>query len=298
VDAGGSVPPPAFVVPSTPPPSRPPAVAPGDVSVVDFDYAPRTVSVNAGASVRFVNNGSAPHTITALDASFDSGLMAKGDAYTRRFPTPGTFEYFCIYHPNRTGTVRVLDASGSAPAPAAAMAVPTTASGTESTSESTGFASISMIDLAYEPKSMIVKRGTEITWRNTGLAPHTSPQGTAASIAAGHAGQLLPEVRYARNDCLFLHASPGMEATIVVTENVATGAASAPKKDAAEAAITPNAATSPIKAHENTANLASRPDHAVRNAWIVVLCVVALTGVVTLPVVVYGLRSGSPGSSR
>jgi len=103
----------------TPAPPPPPA-APGNVQVFDFDYAPRDLTVTVGASVRFENVGAKKHTVTANDGSFDSGLMATGDAYSHTFDQLGTFQYYCDLHPDMVGsvTVRVSSTSGSAwPAP-------------------------------------------------------------------------------------------------------------------------------------------------------------------------------------
>jgi plastocyanin len=42
-------------------------------------------------------------------AGFDSGLIAEGDSFSRKFDKPGTYRYFCIPHEGAgmTGTVVV-----------------------------------------------------------------------------------------------------------------------------------------------------------------------------------------------
>ena len=40
----------------------------------------------------------AMHTVTATASSWDSGNVAAGGTFTRRFDTPGTFSYFCTIH--------------------------------------------------------------------------------------------------------------------------------------------------------------------------------------------------------
>jgi plastocyanin len=101
-----------------PTPTPPPAPGAEAVTVVDFDFRPGTVDVPAGATVVWSNDGVAPHTVTATDGSWDSGMVAPGDAFRRRFDAPGTYEYLCAFHPDMTGTVRVSGSSQAAPQPA------------------------------------------------------------------------------------------------------------------------------------------------------------------------------------
>jgi len=68
---------------------------------------PLTVVVGVNSTVTWVNNDIAPHTVTANDASFDSGNVSPGQSFTFTFTTPGTYQYHCVYHPWMTGTVIV-----------------------------------------------------------------------------------------------------------------------------------------------------------------------------------------------
>jgi plastocyanin len=68
---------------------------------------PVTVVVGINNTIKWVNNDNAPHTVTANDASFDSGNVAQGQSFTFTFTTPGTYHYHCIYHPWMIGTVIV-----------------------------------------------------------------------------------------------------------------------------------------------------------------------------------------------
>ena len=77
------------------------------VHIKDFKYVPATVTVAAGATVRFVNDDGEAHTVTASDKSFDSGGLDSGEAWSHRFTSVGTFAYFCAVHPYMHGTVVV-----------------------------------------------------------------------------------------------------------------------------------------------------------------------------------------------
>ena len=84
--------------------SPPPQAA---VRIKDFAYAPARLTVPAGTTVRFVNDDTEAHTVTAVDRSFDSGGLDSGESWTHRFAAPGTFAYFCAIHPYMHGTVVV-----------------------------------------------------------------------------------------------------------------------------------------------------------------------------------------------
>jgi plastocyanin len=77
------------------------------VHVKNFAYAPATLSVAAGTTVRFVNDDGEAHTVTASDKSFDSGGLDTGEAWSHRFTSAGTFAYFCAVHPYMHGTIVV-----------------------------------------------------------------------------------------------------------------------------------------------------------------------------------------------
>lgn len=66
-----------------------------------------TVVIQAGQTVRFFNADDVKHTATADDNSWGTGTMNSGDSFVRRFDEPGTYTYFCSYHPEMTGTVIV-----------------------------------------------------------------------------------------------------------------------------------------------------------------------------------------------
>ncbi len=72
-----------------------------------FAPSPVTVVIGVNNTVTWVNDDSAPHTVTANDGSFGSGNIAPTGTFTFTFTTPGTYEYHCLYHPWMVGTVIV-----------------------------------------------------------------------------------------------------------------------------------------------------------------------------------------------
>ena len=87
------------------------AAASASVTISDFKFAPKSVTVNEGDSVTFTNNGPTLHTATAEDGSFDTGNLDKGDSDTVTFDSAGTIAYICTPHPFMKGTVVVQAAS-------------------------------------------------------------------------------------------------------------------------------------------------------------------------------------------
>lgn len=107
--AAAAAPPPP--TPSAAPASAPaPTVAPrsvaGTVQVRDYEFAPQKLTVGRGTAVTFKNTGKAVHTVTG--DGFDSGDLAAGATFVRRFDSPGTFDYVCAIHPRMRGTVEVV----------------------------------------------------------------------------------------------------------------------------------------------------------------------------------------------
>ena len=66
-------------------------------------------SVPAGAQVIVVNeDATEPHTLTATDRSFDSGVLGSGGSGSFRAPaSPGSYPIVCDLHPEQTGALRV-----------------------------------------------------------------------------------------------------------------------------------------------------------------------------------------------
>jgi plastocyanin len=72
-----------------------------------FGENPKNVPV--GNTVVWVNQDSITHTVTSTPdgALFDSGNIAPGCAWSRKFDNRGSFPYFCRIHPNMNGTLSV-----------------------------------------------------------------------------------------------------------------------------------------------------------------------------------------------
>jgi plastocyanin len=79
------------------------------VTIDNFAYEPREITVAPGARVSWVNHDDVPHTVTSTTKprAFDSGALDTDQTFDRVFDRPGTYEYFCAVHPHMTGKVIV-----------------------------------------------------------------------------------------------------------------------------------------------------------------------------------------------
>lgn len=77
------------------------------VSIRDFSFQPAQLSVEPGTTVTWTNEGNEPHTVTADNGLFDSGVLYPGDSYSVQFDGMGTLSYYCTLHPSMTGGITV-----------------------------------------------------------------------------------------------------------------------------------------------------------------------------------------------
>jgi len=77
------------------------------VKIGNFNFGPKAIDVPVGATVTWVNEDDAPHTVTAGDGSFRSRTLDTGEQFSFTFAKPGEYGYFCSIHPMMTGKVVV-----------------------------------------------------------------------------------------------------------------------------------------------------------------------------------------------
>jgi plastocyanin len=78
------------------------------VTISDFKFVPKALTVQPGARVNVSNDDSAPHTVTADDGhSFDTGTLSQGSSKTISVTKPGTYPYHCSIHAFMHGTLIV-----------------------------------------------------------------------------------------------------------------------------------------------------------------------------------------------
>lgn len=87
-----------------PGPTAPPGTS---VTMAGARFNPATISIHAGGTVQWFNDDAMPHTVTATDRAWESGNLAPGGSFERRFDHPGSYSYVCLYHSWMAGAVVV-----------------------------------------------------------------------------------------------------------------------------------------------------------------------------------------------
>ena len=78
------------------------------LTAVDFAFDPADLSAAAGDTIEFVNEDDAEHNVTAEEAGIDEDVDANGSTTIDLSGVEaGTYDYFCEYHPDMTGTLEV-----------------------------------------------------------------------------------------------------------------------------------------------------------------------------------------------
>jgi plastocyanin len=131
-------------------------------------YEPPQLQATTGSAILFANVGGKPHTFTADDGTFDTGVVPPGPEGGRFAGTnvsvtiskPGTFPFHCEIHPAAMkGTLTVT--GNERAGPAAASSAPRNVG-------------IDVKDFEFAPPEASVAPGGKVTWANKGNAPHTA----------------------------------------------------------------------------------------------------------------------------
>ena len=82
--------------------------ASAQVTIQALKYSPETIEIRKGETVEWINNDLAPHTVTSQAAdTFNSGAIDPDSSWSHTFSQPGTFPYYCTFHPEMKATVNV-----------------------------------------------------------------------------------------------------------------------------------------------------------------------------------------------
>lgn len=76
------------------------------VDIQNFVFNPNTITLNVGDSVNWINRDGAVHSATQ-DANLWSSDLNTGESFNFMFNNPGTYTYFCRFHPFMRGTINV-----------------------------------------------------------------------------------------------------------------------------------------------------------------------------------------------
>ncbi len=65
------------------------------------------ITIAVGTTIEWTNADPLPHSVTAVDRSFNSGLIQPGKTYRHTFTRAGTYNFYCMPHPFMKGVVVV-----------------------------------------------------------------------------------------------------------------------------------------------------------------------------------------------
>jgi amicyanin len=75
----------------------------------NINYMQGRLQIEVGTTVVWTNTDPLAHTVTAVDKSFNSGLVNPGKTYRHTFTKAGTYNYFCMPHPFMKGVIVVKE---------------------------------------------------------------------------------------------------------------------------------------------------------------------------------------------
>jgi plastocyanin len=78
-----------------------------EITIDNFTFTPKELTVAVGTTVKWVNHDDIPHTIVEKKTAFRSKALDTDDSYSFTFTSAGTFDYFCGLHPHMVGQVIV-----------------------------------------------------------------------------------------------------------------------------------------------------------------------------------------------
>lgn len=83
--------------------------APNAITINNFTFSPKVLTVAVGTKVTWTNKDDEPHTVVNAGSppAFKSAALDSDDSFSFTFTQPGTYQYFCSIHPFMTGTVVV-----------------------------------------------------------------------------------------------------------------------------------------------------------------------------------------------
>lgn len=101
-----TVTPPTPTAPTRAAAARPPTHV-ARVAIKNLSYLQPRLEIAVGTTVEWTNRDPLAHTVTAVDRSFDSGLIQPGEVFRHTFATAGSFSFYCMPHPFMKGVVVV-----------------------------------------------------------------------------------------------------------------------------------------------------------------------------------------------
>jgi plastocyanin len=80
-----------------------------EIKMKDIQFDPADATVKVGQTVKWVNEDSVDHDVSADNGEFKSELFGQGGDFETKLDKAGTVPYVCTVHPNMKGTLTVTE---------------------------------------------------------------------------------------------------------------------------------------------------------------------------------------------
>lgn len=78
------------------------------VTIVDNRFLPKEITVKAGTSLTFINDGANWHSVAGANGLIDIDQLASGASYTVTIDTPGEYNLICKHHLRQGMTAKLI----------------------------------------------------------------------------------------------------------------------------------------------------------------------------------------------
>jgi len=78
-----------------------------EITIDNFTFAPGTITIERGTTVKWLNRDDIPHTVVEKSLAFRSKALDTDDSFSHQFNEVGEIDYFCSLHPHMRGKVIV-----------------------------------------------------------------------------------------------------------------------------------------------------------------------------------------------
>ena len=95
---------------TTTPTTQAPSGGSNSIAIKNFAFNPAVLTIKTGTTVPWTNQDGAVHQIASdpgTPVAFTSDSLANGASYQFTFTQPGTYTYYCPFHPPMKGTIIV-----------------------------------------------------------------------------------------------------------------------------------------------------------------------------------------------
>ncbi len=150
------------------------------VSIGDNFFNPASLTVNAGDTVTWVNQGFAIHNTRSTSGVWNSANLSRGQFFSFTFNNQGSFPYTCTIHPGQSGTITVQAAANTPPSisitsPAGGVTFTAPASVTITANATDSDGTVAQVEFFVDGASVGVDTSSpySVMANNVSAGPHT-----------------------------------------------------------------------------------------------------------------------------